>query len=389
MKRVFALILAALGQFCAAQVAVTPVSLPHQTFFDGSGSPCALCKLYSYNAGTTTPTPTYSDSSGGPQNPNPIILDAGGAANIWVATSVSYKFVLKDSLGATIWTVDNVSGGGGGSVPCSTPYAIQFANSTHTALACDQYIKVNTSSHAIEVGGSITGPAFTMRNLSTITSSWTFDISTPLTALNSLSLIPLNRLASQSQDTVVMNAQGTTATPTAISLPVGCTSGLNYNTLTHTWSCLPTTTPVSSISPIAADTIVMNASGGSAAPTAVAMPTGCVVAVKYDTSTHTWSCYNPPATDYYWTETGCAIGVGQPNHCDFTAHLPGPMPDVNYQVFCTHNILGDTPATACNLAQAVLPTASGGGMVIRLGQYQQNGTIGTTQGPVYLHAHHN
>src|SRR5208337_234236 len=39
-----------------------------------------------------------------------------------------------------------------------------------------------------------------------------------------------------------------------------------------------------------ADTVVINATGGSAAPTAVAMPTCTSGADLYNTSTHTWSC---------------------------------------------------------------------------------------------------
>lgn len=49
--------------------------------------------------------------------------------------------------------------------------------------------------------------------------------------------IPLTGLASQSNDTVVMNATGSSAVPTAVSLPTGCSSGVNYSTSTHLWSC--------------------------------------------------------------------------------------------------------------------------------------------------------
>lgn len=96
----------------------------------------------------------------------------------------------------------------------------------------------------------------------------------------------------------------------------------------------------------------------------------------------------PGGTNYYWTQTGCVIGVGQPNSCNFNAQLPGNMPDANYQVFCTLNFKSDTPAAACNVAQASLPTSSGSTIQMRIGQYQQNGTTGATVPDVYLHAHH-
>lgn len=90
-----------------------PAVQPHVTFVDGSGSPCVGCTLASYIAGTTTPTPTYTDSAGGGQNTNPIVLGTDGGAQIWLSNSVSYKFVLTDSLGTTVWTVDNVPGSQG------------------------------------------------------------------------------------------------------------------------------------------------------------------------------------------------------------------------------------------------------------------------------------
>src|SRR3954468_20877348 len=92
----------------AAAQTKQPLLQPHQTFVDGSGVPCAGCYLHSYAAGTTTPLATYADSSGGTSNQNPIQLDPAGGAQIWLGTS-AYKFILKDTSGTPIWTVDNVS----------------------------------------------------------------------------------------------------------------------------------------------------------------------------------------------------------------------------------------------------------------------------------------
>lgn len=110
--------LATLCAYAGAQVTVTPIVQPHQQFVTLAGSPCALCSLYSYAAGTTTPQPTYTDSTGTSQNANPIVLDASGAANIWVNTTLAYKFVLKDTTGSTLWTVDNVKASGGHAHRC-------------------------------------------------------------------------------------------------------------------------------------------------------------------------------------------------------------------------------------------------------------------------------
>ena len=81
---------------------------PKLQFFGSDGSPLAGGKLYSYQAGTSTPLATYTDSTGTTANANPVILDARGEANVWLSDS-AYKLVLKTSDDSTIWTVDNVS----------------------------------------------------------------------------------------------------------------------------------------------------------------------------------------------------------------------------------------------------------------------------------------
>jgi hypothetical protein len=54
------------------------------------------------------------------------------------------------------------------------------------------------------------------------------------------SLTALSGLPSQAHDTVVMNASGSSASPTAVAMPT-CTSGADlYNTTTHSWSCVST-----------------------------------------------------------------------------------------------------------------------------------------------------
>ena len=292
MKRLLALALLAFGHFCAAQVKVNLSPVARQTFVDNSGSPCAGCKLYSYVAGTTTPLATYTDSGGVSQNTNPITLDVAGGANIWIASASTYKFVLKDSLGTTQWTVDNISGGAGGSsVPCNSAYAVPYVNSAATALTCDPVITINPNEHSLNIGGTITGPYFSLHNMGTIPASWTFDVTTPATALASLGTIPFSSLPNLSPDSVLMNATNTVGSPSGKSLPSGCTNGVNYSTATHTWTCITAATvPLSNLAAQSADTVVMNATGGSASPTAVPLPSGCTNGINYNASTHSWSC---------------------------------------------------------------------------------------------------
>ncbi len=83
----------------------------YQAFTTG-GLPLNAGLIYTYLAGTTTAKETYTTSAGSVQNANPIVLGTDGrpANEIWLVTAVSYKFIVKDSLGNTIATYDNITG---------------------------------------------------------------------------------------------------------------------------------------------------------------------------------------------------------------------------------------------------------------------------------------
>lgn len=86
-------------------------------FFGYTNSNLVGGLLYSYVAGTTTPLATYTDATGVTPNTNPVVLDANGSAPVWIDPTLAYKFVLTDSLGTSIFTVDQVSGGGNSGAP--------------------------------------------------------------------------------------------------------------------------------------------------------------------------------------------------------------------------------------------------------------------------------
>ena len=80
---------------------------PKLQFFDANGAPLAGGLLYTYEAGSTTPLTSYTDSTGVSANTNPITLDSRGEANVWLGAAI-YKFALYTSAGVLIWTVDNI-----------------------------------------------------------------------------------------------------------------------------------------------------------------------------------------------------------------------------------------------------------------------------------------
>lgn len=79
-----------------------------QKFLDLNGNPLVSGNLFTYAAGTTTPQATYTDETAVTPNTNPVVLDSTGSASVWLGP-LAYKFILKDSSGNLIRTVDNVS----------------------------------------------------------------------------------------------------------------------------------------------------------------------------------------------------------------------------------------------------------------------------------------
>jgi len=81
-----------------------------QQFFDDNGVPLAGGLIYTYQAGSSTPLVTYTTNAGTIANANPIVLDASGRTpqQLWLLTGFSYKFVLQNSDGVLIQTLDNI-----------------------------------------------------------------------------------------------------------------------------------------------------------------------------------------------------------------------------------------------------------------------------------------
>ena len=123
---------------------------PKTAFVDAAGEPLVGGQLYTYVAGTTTLQATYTDSTAATANTNPIILDSRGEANVWLGGAI-YKFVLKDADDALIWTVDNIS------APTAAVSPVLSGNVT---------IDSNTSSPALKITQTGTGPAFKVQDSS-------------------------------------------------------------------------------------------------------------------------------------------------------------------------------------------------------------------------------
>lgn len=79
-------------------------------FLTDSGGTAAGALLYSYIAGTTTPTPLYSDIDGMAALSNPAVADSAGRLEYYLDDQIVYKLVFKNSLGVTLVEIPEVSG---------------------------------------------------------------------------------------------------------------------------------------------------------------------------------------------------------------------------------------------------------------------------------------
>lgn len=121
---------------------------PKMQFFDINGEPLVGGKVYTYQAGTTTPQATYTDNTGVTANPNPVILNARGEASIWLG-GANFKFKLTDANDVEIWTVDYISAPISGVSP---------------ALSGNVTIDTSSSSPALKITQIGTGLAFRVQD---------------------------------------------------------------------------------------------------------------------------------------------------------------------------------------------------------------------------------
>lgn len=113
--------------------------------FDANGDPLNAGQIETYLAGSSTPAATYTDDTGGSAHTNPIILNSLGYPSlgpIWLTGGVSYKFIIKDALGATLRTIDDIVGVGDASVSqdewVESGFVPTFIDATNFSVPGDQ-----------------------------------------------------------------------------------------------------------------------------------------------------------------------------------------------------------------------------------------------------------
>lgn len=118
-------------------VSLSPIGGAASQFFNGNGIPLSGGKMYTYDAGTTTPKATFTSSLGLTSHSNPIILDSSGrvpSGEIWLTTGQAYKFVLNGSNDVLIGTWDNIYGYSAGVETAVTEVVVATAGQTDFVL---------------------------------------------------------------------------------------------------------------------------------------------------------------------------------------------------------------------------------------------------------------
>ena len=108
-----------------------------------------------YETGTANRLATFTDQGGLTENDNPLTLDTNGQADIWLLPNTQYRFVIKDSDGVILDTVDEITG-----VPI-TP----FDELTTTTLFVTGAIQIGTGQSAVtffDTSGTTNIPGYTL-----------------------------------------------------------------------------------------------------------------------------------------------------------------------------------------------------------------------------------
>lgn len=129
---------------------------------DADGNPLSGGKVYTYEAGTTTPKSSFTNSAALTPNANPVILDSEGYANIWL--DGTYRIDIYSSADTLISTTDNVSNDRGEKGDAGT-ISIADAGGTVDAITADYTPNITLSDLqicAIRSAGAntVTNPTF-------------------------------------------------------------------------------------------------------------------------------------------------------------------------------------------------------------------------------------
>lgn len=149
---------------------------PEYRALDSSGVPLSGAKMNVYEAGTTTPINTYSDTALSIANANPVVSNSVGIFGDMFVAPDDYKYVLTDSDDVTIDTRDNITivasstFSGGINTSGETEHLINAQTGTSYTILDGDRAKLVTHSNASAI--AVTLP---QANASTFEHGWYYE----------------------------------------------------------------------------------------------------------------------------------------------------------------------------------------------------------------------
>lgn len=141
-------------------------SPPKFQFANAQGNPMSGGMLTSYLAGSTALASTYQDELLSIENTNPIRLDSRGECTIWLDSTKTYKFELRNALGVLQWSADNITGAAALADRLRTDLAasggsclVGYMPAGTDAVATTVQAKLRESVSAVDFGADPTGVA--------------------------------------------------------------------------------------------------------------------------------------------------------------------------------------------------------------------------------------
>jgi hypothetical protein len=144
---------------------------------DSSGVPLSGALLNIYEAGTTTPLTTYSDSALSVANANPVVSDSNGYFGDIFVGADDYKWVLTDADANTIKTTDNIeiaasaSFSGGINAGGYTEHLVNSQTGTSYGYLTGDRAKLVTHSNASAIAATLP-----QANSTTFAAGWYIDV---------------------------------------------------------------------------------------------------------------------------------------------------------------------------------------------------------------------
>lgn len=310
-------------------MATTLSPTPIYKGWGNDGAPLVGGKLFTYQAGTSTKLATYTDSTGGTPNANPIILNARGEAPVWIPPNVAYKYVLAPATDTDpptnpIQTTDQITNAqlltlyGGVDTGVVNAYVLTFSaqfTSYTDGIAIYWFPShTNTGASTLNVNG-IGVAAIVNQDLSALSANQLVANQLAFVIMKGGQFILSSILGSLGAGGILtvagVNVTGSTIPANGLYLPAANTTGISSNTLKRL--SIDANGVITIVTASAGTTLVVGGTAGTQTATIYEV-LNTINAQKsvatYETGTFTGTltgCTTAPTATFNWSRVGSVV----------------------------------------------------------------------------------